>query len=119
MTAANLFINDSWVAGEGAAFESINPARNEVVWQGKAATDKQVDAAVLAARQAFPDWADRSVDERLSIIKRFAELLEQNKTEFAQIIAEETGKPLWETATEVGSMIAKVAISERAYNERT
>lgn len=119
MTAANLFINGSWVAGEGAEFESINPARNEVVWQGKAATDEQVDAAVLAARQAFPDWADRSVDERLSIIKRFAELLEQHKTEFAQIIAEETGKPLWETATEVGSMIAKVAISERAYNERT
>lgn len=119
MTAANLFINGAWVAGEGSAFESINPARNEVVWQGKAATESQVDAAVMAARQAFPAWADRTVEERLVIIKRFADLLEQNKAEFARIIAEETGKPLWETATEVGSMIAKVAISERAYQERT
>ncbi|WP_127346353.1 succinylglutamate-semialdehyde dehydrogenase [Pseudidiomarina mangrovi] len=119
MTAANLLIDGVWVAGEGEAFESINPARNEVVWQGYAATDSQVDRAVMAARKAFLEWAERSVDERLLIIKRFAELLEQHKTEFAQIIAEETGKPLWETATEVGSMIAKVAISERAYHERT
>lgn len=119
MTAASLLINGSWLDGEGVAFESINPARNEVVWQGHAATDNQVDAAVMAARQAFPNWADSTVEERLVVIKRFAELLEQNKAEFAQIIAEETGKPLWETATEVGAMIAKVAISERAYQQRT
>ena len=119
MHAASLLINGSWVDGEGTAFESINPARNEVVWQGHAATDNQVDAAVMAARQAFPNWADSTVEERLVVIKRFAELLEQNKAEFAQIIAEETGKPLWETATEVGAMIAKVAISERAYQQRT
>ena len=39
MHAASLLINGSWVDGEGTAFESINPARNEVVWQGHAATD--------------------------------------------------------------------------------
>ena len=37
----------------------------------------------------------------------------------AKVIAKETGKPEWETATEVGAMIGKIAISERAYKERT
>ncbi|RUO53632.1 succinylglutamate-semialdehyde dehydrogenase [Pseudidiomarina homiensis] len=119
MSEQNLYIGGQWVTGEGDEFKSINPARDEVVWQGRCATEAQVEAAILAAREAFVDWAEREFDERLAICKKFAELLEENKQEFAQIIAEETGKPVWETLTEVGAMIGKVAISERAYHERT
>jgi len=119
MTDKNLFINGEWVSGEGDLFKSINPARDEIIWEGKAASAEQVDTAVLAAREAFVDWAGRSFEERLDICKRFAELLEENKQKFAHIIAEETGKPVWETLTEVAAMIGKVAISERAYQERT
>ncbi|MDX1525949.1 MAG: succinylglutamate-semialdehyde dehydrogenase [Pseudidiomarina maritima] len=119
MTDKNLFINGEWVSGEGDLFKSINPARDEIIWEGKAASAEQVDTAVLAAREAFVAWADRSFEERLAICKRFAELLEENKQKFAHIIAEETGKPVWETLTEVAAMIGKVAISERAYQERT
>ncbi|MGI0154224.1 succinylglutamate-semialdehyde dehydrogenase [Pseudidiomarina sp. WS423] len=119
MTDKNLFINGEWVSGEGDLFKSINPARDEIIWEGKAASAEQVDTAVLAAREAFVAWAERSFEERLAICKRFAELLEENKQKFAHIIAEETGKPVWETLTEVAAMIGKVAISERAYQERT
>ena len=41
------------------------------------------------------------------------------KTEFAELIARETGKPFWEAKTEVNSVIAKVEISINAYSERT
>src|SRR5690554_4238040 len=119
MAEQNLFINGSWIAGEGELIKSIDPARNEVVWEGKAASEEQVDSAVLAARSAFVGWAELTFEERLAVCKRFAELLEENKQKFAHIIAEETGKPVWETLTEVGAMIGKVAISERAYQERT
>ena len=119
MSEQNLFIGGQWVAGEGDSFKSIDPARNEVVWEGRSASPQQVDAAVMAAREAFVAWADKEVDERLAICKKFAELLEANKQEFAEIIAQETGKPIWETLTEVGAMVGKVAISERAYHERT
>ncbi|RUO76823.1 succinylglutamate-semialdehyde dehydrogenase [Pseudidiomarina taiwanensis] len=119
MAEQNLWINGQWVAGEGERFKSIDPARNEVVWQGTAATDMQVDEAVMAARHASLSWADRSFAERLAFCQKFAELLEQNKQEFAALIAAETGKPMWETLGEVGAMIAKVGISERAYQERT
>jgi len=119
MNETTLYIDGRWTGGQGTQFESIDPARNQVVWQGKCATVAQVNEAVLAARAAFPHWAERSVAERLAVCQKFAELLEENKEALALTIAQETGKPIWETRTEVGAMIGKVAISERAYNERT
>lgn len=115
----NLFINGEWLAGAGVAMESIDPAKNQVVWHGQAATAEQVDAAMTAARQAFPAWAALDFSERLAIVKRFAELLDENKEHLAHVMAKDTGKPLWETRTEVAAMVGKVAISERAYHERT
>ncbi|GAB2990233.1 succinylglutamate-semialdehyde dehydrogenase [Psychrosphaera aestuarii] len=113
------FINGEWVAGEGHLIGSLNPATDELLWESLTATEEQVDQAVKAARAAFLPWADKTVEERLTIIKRFAELLGEYKEPVALAIAKETGKPLWETRTEVGAMIGKIAISEKAYNERT
>ena len=119
MTNSIQFINGAWEAGEGQKFDSVDPARNEVIWSAESASANQVEKAVMAARQAFPEWAEKSVDERLAICKKFSELLEENKEHLARTMAKETGKPVWETRTEVGAMMGKVAISERAYNERT
>ncbi|MFC3122977.1 succinylglutamate-semialdehyde dehydrogenase [Agaribacter flavus] len=112
-------INGEWVEGEGILFSSLDPAKNQEIWQGHEATIEQVDQAVMAARAAFPDWSLRSFDERLGFAKRFAELLKENKDQLSKVIAQETGKPQWETATEVAAMIGKVGISEKAYHERT
>ncbi|WP_026376895.1 succinylglutamate-semialdehyde dehydrogenase [Aestuariibacter salexigens] len=113
------FINGTWQTGQGHAVESVDPAKKAVIWHGHSATSEQVNEAVNAARQAFPAWAALTVEQRLEIIKRFAALLEENKPALAKVIARETGKPEWETATEVAAMIGKISISERAYNERT
>lgn len=119
MTHAAQFINGQWLAGEGAEFSSLNPAKGEVIWSATAATAEQVDAAIKAAREAFYSWTDLTFEQRLEIVKKFAEQLAENKDELANAIALETGKPLWETATEVGAMIGKIGISEKAYLERT
>lgn len=113
------YINGQWIAGSGDNMDSIDPAKNQIVWQGQTATSEQVNSAVQAARDAFVEWSMTSFDSRLAIAQKFAKLLGENKAEFAKIIAKETGKPEWETATEVGAMIGKIGISERAYNERT
>ena len=112
-------INGQWFAGEGHEIVSKNPAKNEVIWQGNTASPAQVDEAVNGARQAFTAWATKDIADRIAIIEKFAELLTENKEALATNIALETGKPLWETRTEVGAMIGKVAISKRAYDERT
>ncbi|MGY4532376.1 succinylglutamic semialdehyde dehydrogenase [Pseudomonas sp. TE3786] len=113
------YIAGAWLAGAGEALESLNPVTQAVVWTGKAATESQVDAAVKAARQAFPAWAKRSLDERIAVLERFAATLKSRSDELARTIGEETGKPLWESVTEVTSMVNKVAISIQSYRERT
>lgn len=119
MSHANLWIDGNWVQGQGKSWNTCNPVSQQVVWQGNEATAQQVEQACAAARQAFPQWATTSLTDRIAIIERFAALLEQNKEALAKIISQETSKPLWETLTEVQSMVAKVAISIRAYHQRT
>ena len=119
MVQAEQFINGSWVQGEGKAFTSLDPAKNKIIWQGKAATAEQVNQAVNAARKAQYDWAGLSFEQRVDVVKKFAELLSANKEAMALSIAEETGKALWEARTEVAAMIGKIDISIRAYQERT
>jgi succinylglutamic semialdehyde dehydrogenase len=119
MTTPAHFIAGQWQQGEGHPISSTDPAKKQIIWRAQSASASQVDAAVSAARQAFVGWSELSFAQRLAYAKRFAELLAQHKDAMALTIAQETGKPLWETATEVGAMIAKIAISEKAYQERT
>ena len=119
MTAAVHFIKGHWQAGEGLTMTSVDPAKNEQIWEGQSASAKQVEKAVDAAREAFPRWSLMSFEQRLDSVKRFSALLDENRESLAAIIAQETGKPLWETRTEIGAMIGKVDISVKAYHERT
>jgi succinylglutamic semialdehyde dehydrogenase len=115
----SLYIAGTWLEGQGDVFESLNPVTQQLLWTGKGATAAQVESAVQAARQAFPDWARRTLDERIQVLEAFAAALKNRADELARCIGEETGKPLWEAATEVTSMINKVAISVQSYRERT
>jgi succinylglutamic semialdehyde dehydrogenase len=114
-----LLINGQWQSGEGEVIQSANPVSQEVIWQGHAATQAQVDQAVESARAAFPAWRRTPLEERIALVRHFAELLGENKDHLAECIGKETGKPLWESATEVGAMIGKVEISINAYHDRT
>ncbi|ELU02299.1 hypothetical protein CAPTEDRAFT_127656, partial [Capitella teleta] len=114
-----LFINGEWLKANGKPFSSENPGTGNALWQGASATAEQVDQAIKAARKASHQWAFRSFSERESIVKAFANELEQNKDSLSEIIARETGKPLWEAKTEAAAMAGKIAISIKAYHERT
>ncbi|WP_271411222.1 succinylglutamate-semialdehyde dehydrogenase [Pseudomonas sp. Q1-7] len=113
------YIAGNWQAGQGEAFDSLNPVTQAVVWSGRGADAGQVDDAVKAARAAFPAWARRPLEERIAILEQFAVALRGRADELSRCIGEETGKPLWESATEVTSMVNKVAISIQSYRERT
>ncbi|WP_111494442.1 succinylglutamate-semialdehyde dehydrogenase [Marinobacter bohaiensis] len=114
-----LLIDGKWLTGHGPALESIQPVTGDAVWQGQSADVEDVDAAVRAARKAFPAWRRKSFEERLAIVEAFAKELEANKEALAHTIGEETGKPMWESRTEVGAMIGKIGISRKAYEDRT
>src|SRR3989338_2449660 len=99
-------------------FISLNPATNEVLWKGSAARKADIDKAVKAARKAYESWSLLSVDERLKFLDEFARLLNEQRNNCAATISQETGKPLWESFTEVNTMINKVKISYDAYQDR-
>lgn len=114
-----LFIDGLWLQGHGIAFESIQPVTGDTVWEGESASLEDVDAAIREARTAFVKWRRKSFVERKALVEAFGEKLEEHKEELAHLIGQETGKPLWESRTEVAAMIGKIAISVKAYNERT
>ena len=100
-------------------FKSIDPATGDTVWEGPAASAAEVQVAADRARAAFPDWADRSRQDRIDAVKRYQAVLKSRAPVMAEAISRETGKALWETTAELGAMAGKVDISIRAYDERT
>ena len=114
-----LYVDGQWIDGTGAAFISANPVTQEVVWSGRAASPDEVHLAVSSARVAFEYWSQLAIDERLNVVRRFAARLSEEQQPLAALIGRETGKPLWESVTEVATMIAKIDISIKAYFERS
>ena len=90
---------------------STCPATGETVWSGPSASAADVDAAIARARTAFRDWRRTSLEERVAIARAYAAVLKERTAQLAELIARETGKPLWETTQEVGTMIGKVELS--------
>jgi succinylglutamic semialdehyde dehydrogenase len=99
--------------------KSIDPATGEVVWRGPIADAAAVEAAVGAARAVQPAWEGRALSERVEVLRRYQNAVRDRADELATLISKETGKPFWETKTEVASVIGKVDISLTAYQERT
>jgi succinylglutamic semialdehyde dehydrogenase len=95
---------------------SFEPATGAELWRGQVG---DVDEAVMRARKAWPQWAAQPLATRIELMRRFANEVRKEQDAFAELIARETGKPLWEARGEVESVVAKVEISVRAYAERT
>lgn len=100
----------------GQEIVSIEPATGEILWRAKPGN---VDEEVAAARANWAGWAAQPLAYRLEALRRFANVVRAKTDAFADLIARETGKPLWEAKTEVDAVIGKVNISATAYAERS
>lgn len=114
-----LFINGEWRDGRGGAIRSIDPSTGAAVFEAASATREDVQAAVNAARTAFEGWALTPLEKRIAILRRYKEIIERDAEELARLVSKETGKPFWETKTEVAAVAGKVEISIKAHDERT
>ena len=117
--SGGVFIEGVWRSGAGAEATSIDPTTGEVIWRQATAGPVDVAAAVEAARKAFPAWADLPREARIAVLRRYKDVLVARTATFAEALSRETGKPLWETKAELGSMAGKVEASIKAYDERT
>lgn len=78
-----------------------NPATGKVTGQVVLATLAEANAAVAAAKAAFPAWRDTSLTKRTQVLFAFRELLNARKSELAAIITSEHGKVLDDALGEV------------------
>lgn len=99
---ARHLIGGQWCeAADGAVTERRSPAHGVVVSQAARGTAADVDAAVAAARAAFPAWAHLSGKARAAILLRVAELIEANAERMTLLECLETGKPIAQARGEV------------------
>ncbi len=108
---------EHWIAGATAAgsgdrsADVYDPATGKRTKTLALASEADVDAAVAAAKAAFPAWRDTSLARRTTILFKFRELLNQRKPELAEIITAEHGKVLSDALGEVsrGQEIVELA----------
>jgi succinate-semialdehyde dehydrogenase/glutarate-semialdehyde dehydrogenase len=78
---------------------SVNPATGEVLRELECAGETEVRAAVARARAAQAAWAAIGVRKRIAVLREFQRRLHENKTEIAEAISREAGKPVAEALT--------------------
>jgi len=100
-----LLINGQLVSG-ATTLEVINPATGKLLSRCARADKAQLDAAVAAAKTAFPAWAAIPIESRGQALLSIAEALEARGAEFARLLTEEQGKPLAQAVYEVGRSVA-------------
>ncbi len=90
------YINGSFVAPLSNQYiDCINPATAEVFAQIPNSNEQDVDAAVLAAKQAFSAWSVTPTEQRFKILNKIAELIDEHLAELALAETIDNGKPLW------------------------
>jgi len=78
---------------EGGTEEVVNPATGAAIAEAPLSTKPDVDAAVAAAKAAFPGWAGTPPGERARALLRMADLIEERGEEIADLEAADAGKP--------------------------
>src|ERR1700681_2466933 len=105
MSDFSLLIDGKMVPGD-LTMPVLNPATEEVLAQCPRASKGQLDAAVAAAKAAFPGWAATPIAERRALVTKMAEAIEANIGELARLLTSEKGKPLADATGEVMGMAA-------------
>ncbi len=83
------------------AFETINPATQEVLAQVAAGGAQEVNAAVTAAKAAFPKWAGMPAPERAKIMRKLGDLIAAHVPEIAHMETNDCGQVIAQTGKQL------------------
>ncbi len=82
-------------------FNTINPATQTVLAQVAAGGASEVNAAVAAAKAAFPAWAARPAPERAKLMRKLGDLIAMRAPEIAELETQDTGQVIAQTAKQL------------------
>ena len=85
----------------GPRFETINPATQEVLAEVASGGEAEVNAAVAAAKAAFPKWANTPAPERAKVMRRLGELITQHVPEIARTETQDCGQVIAQTGKQL------------------
>ena len=105
------YIDGEWVESEGEVKDVINPATGKVIAKVPISTKGEIDAAVMAAKEAFPDWRRTPPLARARCMFRLKELMEENFEELSRIQTMEHGKTIDESRGETRRGIEMVEVA--------
>ena len=105
------YINGEWVESKGEIVDVVNPANCQTIGRVPISTKEEIDAAVSAAQEAWPDWRRTTPLARSRILFRLKELLEENFEEVSRIQTQEHGKCIDESRGETRRGIENVEVA--------
>ena len=90
-----LYIGGSWTESKGGGKIHVeNPTTREIIGSVPEGTLEDVDAAVFAARDAFEEWSNSPIKERVRLLNSLSESFKNRTNELAEIITKEVGTPI-------------------------
>ncbi len=105
------FVDGEWVESKGEIRDVVNPAKYEVIAKVPISTKDEIDAAVEAAKAAFPDWRRTTPLARARCLFRLKELLEEHFEEVSRVQTQEHGKTIDESWGETRRGIENVEVA--------
>ena len=96
MTMLKHWINGKEVASE-ETFQNINPATGEVICEVASGGEKEINAAVQAAKDAFPKWSRTPAKERAKLMRNLGDLIDKHVAKLAELETLDTGLPIHQT----------------------
>jgi aminobutyraldehyde dehydrogenase len=88
------FIGGEWVESDGGTMEVLNPATGEVIAEVQRSTEADVDRAVDAAKAALPEWLDKTPKDRMELLLKLADVIDENADELTRLESQNVGKPM-------------------------
>lgn len=85
----------------GATIPVLNPATEETVAEAPDCSAAELDAAVAAARAAFPGWRATPIEQRRAAVAKIAEVISTNLDQFARLFTQEQGRPVGKATEEL------------------
>jgi len=98
-----------------STLRSHEPATGALLWEGQAS---EIAEEIARVRQAAGAWAARSLIDRVEILRRYANNVRGHEERFADLIARETGRPLWDAKAEVHALTGSIDLAVSAVSER-
>lgn len=103
---------------EHASSIRISPVDGSTTWSGSCTNLDELQSVIKRAKAAQVTWNAIGLKARIGMVRKYADFLHENRNEIGRFITLESGKPLWESQSEVAAAISKVGNAIEAIEAR-